>query len=325
MQTQFSIRSDSQSSVTSGLSLLIIAVCLSSGCGQRDSKSSDRDAAPSTDTVKIEIQDPKTTQPNNTANYVPDNQCADCHRDLWDSYQQLGMANSAYPFAATKAIEDFDNGHLYHAPSNKHYEMSVEEGQFVMTRYREGADGSRTAVIKRSVDFIIGSGNHSRTYVYRDPSGAMFQLPVVWYSQDSKWGMAPGYDNADHDDFTRPITRECMFCHNAYPEFEPGSDWHGMPDRFPQTLPHGIGCQRCHGPGSEHIRIAEQDSDSPELKDSLIRLGTLDAQAQDDVCNQCHFQPASGRTSFLRQFNRGIYSFQPGQKLADYQSLFRTR
>ena len=40
----------------------------------------------------------------------------------------------------------------------------------------------------------LGSGNHSRGYLYRTPSGELYQLPLMWYTQTGRWGMAPGYD-----------------------------------------------------------------------------------------------------------------------------------
>lgn len=305
------------------------------GCGKKSSPENSRSANSSNSaqaTTKnesgeaaeaaIEKALSRVTYPLSTAKYVPDQQCAECHQEIWETYQHVGMGKSAYEFDTNDQIEDFENAQFYHAASNKHYEMTLEDGQLFMTRFRKRSDGSRANIIREAVDFVIGSGNHSRTYAYRDKSGAMFQLPVVWYTQEAKWGMAPGYDHADHDDFTRPITRECMFCHNAFPDFEAGSDRFGMPDRFPKKLPHGIGCQRCHGPGSEHIEIAERNSDDPKVLTSIVNPPNLDPQRRDDVCNQCHLQPTSGRTSFLRSFDRDIYSFQPGQKLTNYQAYF---
>ena len=262
--------------------------------------------------------------------YVEDSQCAQCHQEIYDSYQDVAMAKSFYNFDSEPAIESFADNKFFHAASGNHYEMNVVDNQISMTRFRQRADGTRYAEHEQSAQFVVGSGNHVKTYVYRNEIGEMYQLPVVWYSQDSKWGMAPGYDRSDHPDFGRKITRQCMFCHNAYPDIEPSADQFGKPHRFPKTLPQGIGCQRCHGPGSEHIRISnEEDEESAKglkmIRNSIVNSARLDSQLQDDVCNQCHFQPMSQRTSFIRKSENeesGDYGFRPGNRLAEFMLHF---
>ena len=316
------MKTDSQNS---SLICVLISICLLVGCS--DSKQAiKKPAAPTTsaesENAKVEetVAEPEPVVHLVDSHYVDDRQCADCHEEIWKSYQAVGMARSAYEFDANSTIEDFDKAHFYHELSKKHYEMKVDDGKFVMTRYRLGKDQQRINEYSQVADFIIGSGNHSRTYCYRDDSGAMFQMPVVWYSQTSSWGMAPGYDQANHDGFSRQISRECMFCHNAYPEFEPGKETFLASAIFPKKLPHGIGCQRCHGPGEAHVKAAEKDPQSTEVFSTIVNSSKLPAQQRDDVCNQCHLQPTSSKTSFLRHFDREAYSFRPGEKLSDFQS-----
>ena len=261
------------------------------------------------------------------AHYVDDKLCADCHQEIYDSYQHVGMARSFYNFDSTDTIEQFDDAHYYHKPSDNHYEISIVDGLLQQKRYKLRPDGTKAHVHSVSAQYVVGSGNHVRTYLHRNEIGELFQLPIVWYSQDKKWGMAPGYDEATHPDFSRPIMRQCMACHNAYPELPKGADEFGAPHRFPAKLPQGIGCQRCHGPGSEHVRISDQadvknQDDLQAVLGSIVNSAKLSPKLQDDVCNQCHLQPMSRRTSFVRQFGHGDFDFQPGQSLAKYMVFF---
>ncbi|MBW3549201.1 MAG: hypothetical protein KY452_13855, partial [Actinobacteria bacterium] len=74
-------------------------------------------------------------------------------------------------------------------------------------------------LVEQPVDWVLGSGHTSRTYLYATPGGELYQLPLAWYSQDGgHWAMAPGFDRPDHVGLLRPVRRECMFCHNAYPD-----------------------------------------------------------------------------------------------------------
>ncbi len=258
-----------------------------------------------------------------TTGYVKDELCRECHASLFESYQEVGMANSYCSAGSQNHIEDFDNSHYYHAASNRHYEMNLRDGELFQRRYQLNSAGERYNELEVRVDAILGSGNHIRCYLYRTPAGEMFQMPLAWYSRTKQWRLNPGYDLAEHQGFQRKITRECMFCHNAYPlEVPAGSDDYWQPPVFPESLPHGIGCQRCHGPGESHIRLAQSASASPaEVIQAVVNPAKLEPGLRDDVCLQCHMQPSSQILSESVRFERGDYSFRPGQPIDEYRAF----
>lgn len=250
--------------------------------------------------------------------YIEDKSCADCHQELFDAYQQVGMAQSFSRPSADNLLEDFENNHLVHQPSKRHYEMLRQGDGLVFLRYQLDSDGKPINRFERPVDWIIGSGKHARNYAYQTEAGEIYQLPVAWYPQENRWAMAQNFDSATHQGVYHQITRECMFCHNAYPDVPTGSDAHQSPVVFPENLPQGIGCQRCHGPGAEHVRVASLENATLEKKrESIVNPARLSPQLQNDVCNQCHMQPSTA-LSGMRHFGRNTYSYQPGQPLADY-------
>jgi tetratricopeptide (TPR) repeat protein len=247
--------------------------------------------------------------------YVADSLCAECHRELAASYTHVGMSQSFSRPRASNLIEDFDAPPYFHGKSNQYFEMRKRGDDVVFRRYQL-VDGKQTNVFEQVVDWILGSGHRSRTYLYATPNGELYQLPIAWYSQPRAWRMSPGYDRADHDGVTRRVRHECMFCHNAYADVAKSSESYWRPQTFPAELPQGIGCQRCHGPGARHAAIA-LTGDVEKTKSSIVNPAKLDGRRKMDVCYECHMQPAVALFG-IRKFGRDIHSFRPGQLLADY-------
>jgi tetratricopeptide (TPR) repeat protein len=286
----------------------IAAACLAA-CGGEGTGGADGSAPGAADTAVVPVA-------LVTDGFTSDAECVECHRDVARGYEDSGMSRSFGPATPDRIIESFAGEAFYHEPSDRHYEMTERDGHYYVKRFQRDPDGTVYNVIEEAIDYIIGSGAHSRSYVYRNESGELFQLPVAWYAERNGWGIHPGFDNATHEGFMRRITRDCLSCHNAYPDVPVGSDLIGQLHLFPETLPHGIGCQRCHGAGAEHARLAD-DPDAPleAVVAAIANPPRMDGSLGEDVCLQCHLQPASRLPSRLAVFGRGAYGFRPGEPL----------
>lgn len=250
--------------------------------------------------------------------YVDDKACAVCHRPLYDSYQEVGMAKSFSRPQTDSAIEDFTQPDLFHAPSQQYFAMHRRDTQLYFKRYQLDRHGKPINVFEQQVDWILGSGHTSRTYLYQTAGGELYQLSLVWYSQIKRWGMAPGFDRPRHDGVLRRVRRECLFCHNAYPNVPSQTDTFEGAHTFPTELPQGLDCQRCHGPGAEHVRQAFRGTlPIEQIRATIINPKRLAPHVRDDVCFQCHLQPSVALPG-LRWFHRSDYSFRPGQPLGEY-------
>jgi Flp pilus assembly protein TadD len=250
--------------------------------------------------------------------YVEDRACNICHDEIWESYQEVAMAQSFFRPAPEKSIETFDGTPVFHAALQRYYEMRYDDGSYLFRRYQLDEEGAETNLFEVEVDWILGSGKHSRTYLYQTEIGELYQLPLAWYTQTQSWAMAPGFELSQHFGIARQVRRECMFCHNAYPDVPFASDDFSRPHVFPPQLPSGIGCQRCHGPGAEHVRTAIGDDPTEErLKATIVNPARLSTRRSRDICYQCHMQPSVSLFG-VRRFDRGDYSFRPGDALADY-------
>ena len=248
--------------------------------------------------------------------YVADAACGTCHAGLAASYREVGMARSFGPPDTGDAVEDWSAARVDHLPSRQRFELAGRGPRLVFRRVALGPGAAALPPFEQAVDWVLGSGHRARTYLYRVPGGELYQLPIAGYSQERRFGLAPGYDRADHEGVLRRVRRECLFCHDAYPDVPAGSDGGLSPQTFPEALPHGIGCQRCHGPGAAHVRAALAGRPGAELRAAIVQPARLPPSRRDDVCFQCHLQPAVALPG-PRRLGRGDYSFRPGEALAD--------
>lgn len=243
--------------------------------------------------------------------YVDSAVCATCHPKQAASYRLTGMGRS---FSPVTRIEDFTRGlPYYHAPSATYYSIAERNGEYFETQYQNGLDGKPADFSEKRIDYVLGSGNHARTYLSRTPRNALIELPLAWYAEKGGyWALNPGYDTPDQDGFTRHITADCMFCHNAVPgSWQPAGD----DPAWPASLPAGIDCQRCHGPGSAHIERSGRGG--------IVNPAKLPRERAMEVCLQCHLETTSSSLpNAIRRFERGPFSFRPGEPLLAFRLDF---
>ena len=247
--------------------------------------------------------------------------CAACHPGIYDTYRRTGMGRSFFRPQPERMTEDWETRNTYyHQASERHYKMFRRDGRYFVRRHQVDRRGSETNVVEKEVHYVLGSGNHARGYLHRAADGRLLLLPVSWYAASGGyWAMGPGYDRPDHKDFRRVVTQDCFFCHNGYPETEPP----GREPVFPGRLPEGIDCQRCHGSDAAHIRAAQEQRPADEIRRAILNPARLPRDRQIEVCLQCHLETTSFRLPYsIRRFERGVFSYRPGEPLEDYMLHF---
>ena len=157
------------------------------------------------------------------------------------------------------------------------------------------------------VAFIYG-GVWKQRYFYKKGND-YFMYPAQWDVQNKVWrafNPAPGTDwwtNVYPNDMTqRPTGPLCDGCHSVGYNIQTHavSEWN-------------VGCEKCHGPGSDHVA-------SPS-KTNIVNPARLDTVRANDVCMQCHSEgrplknPIEGRT-----YDWPV-GYVAGDRLADYWRL----
>jgi predicted CXXCH cytochrome family protein len=255
------------------------------------------------------------------AEYADPATCSRCHAAIAASYRQTGMGRSFSTQAAANRIEDYaTHNTVYNQASDRTYTMRQHDGASYLAREQMGLDQNPSNQIEERIDYVIGSGNHARTYLHRTADGALVELPVSWYSEmGGYWAMSPGYDNPHQKDFRRAIGPDCMFCHDGYVTPDRNAGSRNEEAVFSNSLPNGIGCQRCHGPGAAHVKAAmTPGTELAAIRATIVNPSRLGRDRQLDVCRQCHLETTSlPLPNSIWSFDRRPFSFQPGDRLQE--------
>lgn len=255
----------------------------------------------------------------NAEGYIDAMVCANCHRSHHSGFQHVGMSQSfgvmTKQWFTPKKLQGLP---FYHSASNRYYDIQFQQEQVFFRRYQLGDNGEKINDITIKIDYYLGSGNKAVAFLFRTKNDELYHLPINWYAEPGFWEMAPGYEKARHFGLTKKVLRECMFCHNAYPQEQMAHDLHWQRDIYPAELKSGIDCQRCHGPGRTHLETVMGGKASLEaIRQSIVNPVRLPARERDSVCLQCHLLPTVTLAG-QRRFERGDYSFRPGEVLSDY-------
>jgi len=263
---------------------------------------------------------PQLPSPTSNAGYLEPGACTDCHREIAESYARTAMARTFGAVRSENEFPEFKGGAFQHAASEEIFTLSARDGWPYLKRHQVGFDGAVTNVFDAQINYWFGSGNHARSYISRTKSGELVELPLTWYAEKGGyWAMSPGYDRPDHAGFSRKISHRCMSCHNGFIQTaSQDGDWEND-TRFPERLPEGIDCQRCHGPGQAHLDAVRQGLPPERVRSSIINPARLSHNRQMEVCMQCHLETTSLKlpASLLRH-GRSAFSYRPGEPLENY-------
>lgn len=250
---------------------------------------------------------------NDTVRYVGMQTCRSCHNDIYKTFIETGMGKSFDLATRAKSAANFSKQHVvYDKTTDMHYMPHWVKDDLYITEFR--LNGKDT-IHKRSekVDYIIGSGQHTNSHMM-NVNGYLYQLPLTWYAQKKKWDLPPGYENGNNSRFSRAIGFECMSCHNALPEFEEHSE-----NRF-LTVPQGIDCERCHGPGEVHVKekLAGNIVDTATQIDyTIVNPKKLAWERQIDLCQRCHLQGNA-----VLKPGKSFRDFRPGMSLSSVVDIY---
>ena len=219
------------------------------------------------------------------ASFIGSEACEPCHVEHYELRTSGHMAMTSRRVTA-------DNQHLWFSPERlaKPVKWPRAEASPPL-RYRHDptgvsleARGEHGVTHRARVAAVFGSGNRGFTPISVEAGKGIRELRLSYFHKADNWIMTPGSaGDPDPLGYVRSpeSSQHCLECHTTVLAFDG--------DRLNlEASVFGIGCERCHGPGSAH---ATADADSPEAS-HIFNPGSLDNKDQVRFCSQCHRRPA---------------------------------
>jgi predicted CXXCH cytochrome family protein len=213
------------------------------------------------------------------AHYVGSQACQNCHRDIYDRWKKTRMAN---------VVRD----------PHEHPDAIVPD----LTK-----PDPLVTFTKEDVAFVYGSRWKQR--YFKKVGDDYFPLPAQWDFTHRKWSPYFVKNGTDWwstlyppDNMQRPTGPLCDGCHSV-----------GYDIETKKVAEWNVGCERCHGPGSEHI--------AHQGRPNIINPAKLDYVHANDVCIQCHSQGQPLTNPIGGKYYDWPVGFQVGKNLSDFWKL----
>ena len=213
-----------------------------------------------------------------TSHYVGSAACQKCHEEIYARWKKTPMAN---------VVRD---------PS-EHPEIIIPDL----------ASNTISKFSKDQVALVYGSIWKQRYFTKIGDD--YFPEPAQWDIVHKKWlpyFVKPGTDwwasLYPADNMQRPTGPTCDGCHSV-----------GYNTKTKQVVEWNVGCERCHGPGSEHVAHA--------TRDNILNPAKLDYVAANDICIQCHSQGRPLTIPMEGKYYDWPVGYSAGLKLSDFWQL----
>lgn len=207
--------------------------------------------------------------------------CRECHATIYHRQQESSRhAKTFTPAGDLRGLEPPQEPQP--DPSDAevlHRIAKTDAGIAFRTRLRSSSEDLKILAL-----YALGAGEKGVTLVGKDPKGNPREMRLSYYSRIKGWDRTTG--QSEHPESTdlylgKPLlgdaTRRCLNCHttNARAILE---------NKGAERFDHSIGCERCHGPGANHI-LAEK-AKFPAL--AIAQPSSATRRQRLELCAQCH-------------------------------------
>ena len=260
--------------------------------------------------------------------YVGTQACV-CHASLLQSWRTTGHAQiQQYPGPGTITASNWNStismGSTY---GNATVTLSIVSGIYKATL--NPSSGSSV-----TYDVVYTMGYNWRQYYLTKIGNSIYRLPFEWEYEEYKNPSSGHFQVAsstssyfNSNGTLKPIDntfrrgawdRGCARCHSTGGQVvrtisNPDTSW-TINFLNNDTINAKVGCEACHGPGSDHIT-------SPNVNNIFgpTRMNSAGLQRKQEVCGQCHFRSSSTNLTYGYPWKESVDSgYMVGTPLINY-------
>lgn len=215
--------------------------------------------------------------------YVGDKTCAQCHANVHQ--QSAASVHSKILRAATPLTVqgDFTRQTSFQLGGSSYSLQRRGAAYFITESDLSGKPW------QHRVDYVLG-GRRVQQFLTTLPDGMIAVLNPTWDSVRKKWISSRDAHNPEESsrDPVQAWNQACFGCHvsGEQKNFDPQRLRYATRWRDP-----GVGCESCHGPGSEHVAAAKLPATATvraSIRASILNPAKLDAARSATICAQCH-------------------------------------
>ncbi|HEV7220398.1 MAG TPA: multiheme c-type cytochrome [Terriglobales bacterium] len=214
----------------------------------------------------------------NSAHYAGSQACEKCHAEIYEHWKKTPMAN---------IVRD----------PREHPDAIIPNL----------ATNSVAKFTKDQIAFVYGSIWKQRYFTKIGDD--YFPLPAQWEIKNHAWSRYFVSNGGDWwasfyppDNMQRPTGPTCDGCHSM------GYDIHTK-----KVAEWNVGCERCHGPGSEHV--------AHPSRANILNPARMNYVAASDTCIQCHSQGRPVTVPIEGKYYDWPVGYNVGLRLQDFWKL----
>ena len=245
------------------------------------------------------------------ARYVGSRACIECHPGESAAHSGSGHARTLQPAAGVEAARKFVGREIADPERPGVAWRYLREGEHLLAERSEAGSAERFAV-----EYAFGSGRHATTFLSlldRNPTHPIgLEHRLTDFAHRDVPGLTPGQKESSQAPGNTPHGRvhpasntlKCFGCHVTVTS-----------DRGPDVLDEAtmipnVSCERCHGPGRDHINAARRGVSGADLA-MPPGQGPEAASRQMRLCGACHRLPEMEDPDEIRVDNDSLARLQP--------------
>lgn len=254
--------------------------------------------------------------------YVGREVCRECHAENYELHSQHGHAHTFTLASDPDVMEKFVG-------------RSYETDRYGTYTYEANADGLFALMPEKfgeqpfPLQYALGSGHNGITLLTLMPDTTQpanslqetaasqetdasqgtvaIEHRASWYRRGDQLGPTPGQTHQPPETAAElfgqkhegQVMHKCVYCHTTT-----GT----IVDQQVVDLTANVNCEKCHGPGSEHVRQARAMPNPPPFS---VGRSDWDTESEIQLCGDCHRLPATISRAQLREYPNSLTRFQP--------------